>query len=215
MDEFYIDMPPDFQEDAVMMDQVENPPITTPSIPIITASVNNPPITTPSIPIITASVNNPPATDDDLMDLDPNPTTAVPQGHVDILELLRRLLPDKPDVNFRSEHQRTMVEIAVSRSENFVGILPTGGGKSIVFMLPALIEEGYITIVVVSNSALLLDMIRKTKDAKIPCCQWLVGSPPIKDSRLVFMALETVTSPKFKEYVHFFPYFFQLTLDNS
>jgi hypothetical protein len=211
-----------------MMDLVENPLVVMAAPPTPLPALPTAPDTEPSgftdcgetedlhmmDPVISASVNNPPATNNDLMVLDSNATATVPSGYVDILELLRQLLPDRPDANFRSEKQRKMVELAVSRSCNFVGILPTGGGKSFVFMLPALIEVGYFTIVVISNLALLDDMKRKATNANIPNCQWRVGYPPIGDSRLVFMALETITSQQFHACVCFFPYFFRSTYDD-
>jgi superfamily II DNA helicase RecQ len=91
-----------------------------------------------------------------------------------------------------------MVEMAIARQRNFVGILPTGGGKSLVFLLPSLVEERFMTVVLIPNKMLLRDMIRKARAARIECAQWTtntLGSPKVK---VLFVALETATHVKFR-----------------
>jgi DEAD/DEAH box helicase len=132
---------------------------------------------------------------DQPLDVNPNPQ---PVDDV-ALRLLQQIFPDKPDVNFLTEQQRQMVELSLSRERSFVGILPTGGGKSMVFLLPALLETNLITLVVIPNKALLLDMIRKTRAYGIPTCQWTSAHRQIGDARVVYLAMESVTSLGFRE----------------
>ncbi|KII82860.1 hypothetical protein PLICRDRAFT_180965 [Plicaturopsis crispa FD-325 SS-3] len=116
------------------------------------------------------------------------------------LACLRQFYND-PEAEFKTEDQRRLCELAIERKSNFVGVLPTGGGKSLTFMLPALQEPDSLTIVIVPNRALLDDLLKRAKDAGIPACKWLA-----KDHRkmnlhgLVFMALESVASLAFKEW---------------
>jgi superfamily II DNA helicase RecQ len=120
---------------------------------------------------------------------------------VDLLDLLQKFFPNNPDVQFKSPGQKEMVAEAVSRTRNFIGVLPTGGGKSLVFMLPAFVEDGLWTIVLTPNKMLLRDHLRRAQEAQIPALQWTVNSPPQENIRIWFVALETTASKKFKMYV--------------
>jgi len=111
--------------------------------------------------------------------------------------LLHHFFPTNPNVQFKSIEQRDMTALAVSREHNFIGILATGGGKSLVFMLPTLQEEGFFTVVLIPNKMLLRDMIRKAEEAHIPCMQWTTSSENPTQEKLLFVALETATHTKF------------------
>ena len=100
---------------------------------------------------------------------------------------------------FKSPEQCQMCELAISWERNFVGILPTGGGKSLVFLLATLQEMDYYTFVVVPHKALLNDHVRKAKAAGIGCIQWTTSMKAVDDDvQVIFLALETITSPGFK-----------------
>ena len=114
-------------------------------------------------------------------------------------QLLQRLFPDKPGVDFLSKYQRDIATQSLIRERSFIGVLPTGGGKSVTFLLPALTEEKGITLVAVPNKALLAQMLDMTNAKGIPACQWLSGNRDIGNSRVVFLAIESITSLGFKE----------------
>jgi Superfamily II DNA helicase len=114
------------------------------------------------------------------------------------LELLRKLYPDQANVDFKSPQQREIVEQSLERKRNFFGILPTGGGKSLAWLIPAISEETGVTVVVIPNKALLNDMLRKTQDLEIPACKWTASNTHISNARLVYIALESVTSVTFQ-----------------
>jgi hypothetical protein len=111
------------------------------------------------------------------------------------LKLLRQL---HPGADFKTPQQRMMVERSLSRERSFFGILPTGGGKSMVWLIPAISQETGITLVIIPNKALLNDMLRKTQDLGIPCCRWTANSRHIGESRIVYVAVESVTSLAFR-----------------
>jgi hypothetical protein len=112
-------------------------------------------------------------------------------------DLLCRFFQGDTNARFKSPEQRKMAALAVSRQHNFIGILATGGGKSLIFMLAAIREDGFYTIVLIPNKMLLRDMMRKAEEANIPCMQWTTSSGPPTDKRILFVALETATHKKF------------------
>jgi superfamily II DNA helicase RecQ len=56
--------------------------------------------------------------------------------------------------------------------------MPTGEGKSILFMLPAWVEPGGTTVVVVPLIALRSNMKRRCDKFGIVCAEWESGQPP-------------------------------------
>ncbi|KEQ70844.1 hypothetical protein M436DRAFT_74602 [Aureobasidium namibiae CBS 147.97] len=72
----------------------------------------------------------------------------------DILDAFKRMIG--PDAEFRGEGHK-----------NVLGIMPTGGGKSLTFMLLARYSPGGVTIVVVPLTALEGDIVRRCKESDI------------------------------------------------
>jgi hypothetical protein len=121
---------------------------------------------------------------------------------------LRLFYKDRANPQFRSKGQQKMVEMAFTGTQNFVGVLPTGGGKSLVFLLPAFAatidppQDGFVqkTLVVIPNKSLMVDTLRKALDAGVSCIQWTVNTNErvIKDIGLILIAIESLDSYKFK-----------------
>jgi hypothetical protein len=121
---------------------------------------------------------------------------------------LKLFYKDKAHPKFRSTGQQKMVEMAFEGTQNFVGVLPTGGGKSLVFLLPAFAatvdtpEHGLVekTLVVIPNKSLMDDTLRKAIKAGVSCNQWTVSTSErvIKDTALILIAIESLASFKFK-----------------
>lgn len=61
--------------------------------------------------------------------------------------------------------QQEIVE-AVARGENTLAIMPTGGGKSLCFQLPALVRDG-VTVVISPLIALMRDQVRGLREAGV------------------------------------------------
>ncbi|THZ11090.1 hypothetical protein D6C90_10544 [Aureobasidium pullulans] len=53
--------------------------------------------------------------------------------------------------------------------KNVLGIMPTGGGKSLTFMLLARCSPSGVTIVVIPLTALEGDIVRRCKESDIKC----------------------------------------------
>ncbi|KAK4906400.1 hypothetical protein LTR66_017719, partial [Elasticomyces elasticus] len=72
---------------------------------------------------------------------------------------------------FRGVQDEAIKAITAGMSPVVV-VMPTGAGKSMLFMLPAWVEQGGTTVVVVPLIALRGDMTRRCKELGIPCAEW-------------------------------------------
>jgi superfamily II DNA helicase RecQ len=80
----------------------------------------------------------------------------------------------KQDVGFRSVEQEQALYAVLDNQTPLVVVLPTGGGKSLLFTLPACIEEG-VTVVVVPYRALIEDLVQRIRDCGVDCMEWKHG----------------------------------------
>ncbi|MBW4706871.1 DNA helicase RecQ [Roseobacter sp. YSTF-M11] len=80
---------------------------------------------------------------------------------------------------------------AVSRGENVLAIMPTGGGKSLCFQLPALLRDG-VTVVISPLIALMRDQVRALQEAGVQAGALTSGNTP-EETDAVFDALEAGT----------------------
>ncbi|TLD04190.1 hypothetical protein E2P81_ATG10544, partial [Venturia nashicola] len=81
------------------------------------------------------------------------------------------------EVSFRSEEQKAALQTIVSGEQRIplVIVLPTGGGKSLLFTAPACLDDPGVTIVVVPYRALLDNLVATAKRAKIDCIEYRPG----------------------------------------
>jgi superfamily II DNA helicase RecQ len=111
---------------------------------------------------------------------------------------LKRLIG--PDATFRSSEQREALIAIVSGQGPLVIILPTGGGKSLLFQLPATLPGAGVTVVVVPFRALLGDLMKRCEDLEINCVHWtpeqqqrasvmlVVAEAAVSDTFLTFLS---------------------------
>ncbi|RAP40604.1 DNA helicase RecQ [Rhodovulum viride] len=83
--------------------------------------------------------------------------------------------------------QQDIVE-AVASGRNTLAIMPTGGGKSLCFQLPALLRDG-VTVVISPLIALMRDQVRGLTEAGVPAGALTSGNTD-EETRAVFEALE-------------------------
>ena len=78
------------------------------------------------------------------------------------------------DVNarFKSDGQAKAVKLALQRKRDGLIILPTNGGKSLVFQLPAYMEKDLTTVVIIPYVALLNEMKDKCEELGLSCQVW-------------------------------------------
>ncbi|GAB5433422.1 MAG: hypothetical protein EpisKO_27920 [Epibacterium sp.] len=83
--------------------------------------------------------------------------------------------------------QEEIVE-AVSAGENVLAIMPTGGGKSLCYQLPALRRAG-ITVVISPLIALMRDQVRALQEAGV-CAGALTSGNTEEETEAVWNAIE-------------------------
>ena len=80
---------------------------------------------------------------------------------------------------------------AVVRDENVLAIMPTGGGKSLCFQLPALMRDG-VTVVISPLIALMRDQVRGLREAGVSAGALTSGNTP-EETDAIWEALEAGT----------------------
>ena len=83
--------------------------------------------------------------------------------------------------------QEEIVE-AVSLGQNTLAIMPTGGGKSLCFQLPALVRDG-VTVVISLLIALMRDQVRGLREAGVEAGALTSGNTQ-EETDAVWQALE-------------------------
>ncbi|CAG8359639.1 unnamed protein product, partial [Penicillium salamii] len=82
-----------------------------------------------------------------------------------------------------------------------VAVMPTGGGKSVLFMLPAWVSgRAGLTIVVVPLVSLRGDMQERCRRLEIPCAVWDPRHPP-DGASIVLVTPESIDSDAFADFV--------------
>ena len=107
---------------------------------------------------------------------------------------LAQLLGSHAD--FRSHEQKqALVEIHRGTSP-LVVVLPTGGGKSLCFQLPAsMTSSSSVTIVIVPFTALLKSLQQRCRLLGLACVQWTVEQP--QSASVTLVVAETATCDSF------------------
>lgn len=78
-------------------------------------------------------------------------------------------------------------------------ILPTRGGKSLLFIAPAYLENAGVTIVIVPFRALINKLVNTAKEASINSVEWHLGLTDL--ATLVFISIDKIISGRFLSYV--------------
>jgi RecQ family ATP-dependent DNA helicase len=117
---------------------------------------------------------------------------------MDMTEQLRGMMGD--GASFRSVQQQAMDSIRAGVSP-VVTVMPTGEGKSILFMLPAWAEPGGTTVVVVPLIALRSDMKRRCDKFGIMCTEWMRTRQP-DGASIVLVTPESAMGAEFGTYLN-------------
>ena len=79
----------------------------------------------------------------------------------------------RSDVSFKSDEQEQAMFAMVNGQTPLVVVLPTGGGKSLLFMVPACLDNAGVTVVVVPFRALIEDLATRIRARGIDCVEWV------------------------------------------
>ena len=101
---------------------------------------------------------------------------------------------------FRGVQQPT-IEAIMKGESPVIAVMPTGGGKSITFMLPASCGHGGVSIVVVPLIALRQDMRQRCQRMRITCVEWSSRRPP-ESASVVLVTPESAVSEDFRTFIN-------------
>ncbi|KAI3572913.1 hypothetical protein IWW34DRAFT_837925 [Fusarium oxysporum f. sp. albedinis] len=119
---------------------------------------------------------------------------------------LRKLLG--PKATWRSDKQAESMRsiMTLKADQTAINVLPTGAGKSILFMLPAVMQDTGTSIVVVPFVALMDDLVTRATDMGVDCIRYRSsmnsgreGMP--RAARLIVVSADIVSSAEFCGYV--------------
>ncbi|KAI9035075.1 uncharacterized protein KD926_004657 [Aspergillus affinis] len=82
-----------------------------------------------------------------------------------------------------------------------VAVMPTGGGKSMLFMLPAWVEPGGTTVVIIPLLALRQDFQRWCQQLGISCVAWESRRPP-DEASIVLVTPESAVTPDLQSFLN-------------
>ena len=90
----------------------------------------------------------------------------LPQRKVD--QAMRQVLGSS-DVAFKSVQQEQAMHAVINGQTPLVVVLPTGGGKSLLFMVPAYLDAIGVTVVVVPYRTLADNLVDRIRRSRIDC----------------------------------------------
>lgn len=97
--------------------------------------------------------------------------------------------------------------LLLHREQSAICILPTGAGKSLLFMVPAIMRDGGGTsVVVVPFAALMADLVDRAKQMGVDVIEFRPSTNSKRESlpraaRMVVVSADTVSNPGFLAYV--------------
>jgi RecQ family ATP-dependent DNA helicase len=105
-----------------------------------------------------------------------------------------------PAAEFRGVQEAAIKAIGTNDSP-IVVVMPTGGGKSLLFMLPALCHPDGVTLVVVPLISLREDLKRRCEEIGITCREWSSRNPP-DAAAIVLVTPEATTLDAFAVFLN-------------
>jgi superfamily II DNA helicase RecQ len=124
------------------------------------------------------------------LSLPPTPSPLKESLDAQALEGIRRALND-PNAVAKSPEQLDLVSTAVEGTSDGVFVICTGGGKSMAWDGPALLEHGHASVVMVPYASLLEQHLQMSLSRGIVAAKCTVGSEPSDDFQVLYIQLET------------------------
>jgi superfamily II DNA or RNA helicase len=117
---------------------------------------------------------------------------------VDMCDMMQKMT-GMQNITFRG-NQAAVIQAIQRGASPIVATMPTGGGKSMCFMLPAFAAGG-LTVVVVPLIALRSDMMRRCQEAGISCVEWESRRPP-DEANIVLVTPESALGGDFRQFLN-------------
>ena len=89
----------------------------------------------------------------------------------EIKALVQRVIQNEGPPTFKSLKQEIALQAILASETPLVVVLPTGGGKSLLFMAPACLADPGVTMVVAPFRELIRDLKRRLEEAEIPAIE--------------------------------------------
>lgn len=99
-------------------------------------------------------------------------------GDETVRDTLQQLFPGQDRAQFKTEKQGQLINSIVTGCAEIIGVLGTGEGKSLSFMLLLCLLHAATTVVIVPLVALKTDLVRRCCDAQLACSVWKRRSDP-------------------------------------
>jgi superfamily II DNA helicase RecQ len=115
--------------------------------------------------------------------------------------LVRRVVQRQGPLTFKSPEQETALRAILAGETPLVVVLPTGGGKSLLFMAPACLPSPGVTIVVVPFRELIRDLKKRLAEAKIPAIEWVAGHSTNSPATVIVVSADTAGELSFLTFV--------------
>ena len=114
-----------------------------------------------------------------------------------MLKSLRKMYQDD-NLWFKSIEQAEAVRMALQRESDILVILPTGGGKTLTYLLPIYMEEDLTTVIVVPYVVLVEQVEQQCKDLNISVQVWRNRGHSIGRTQAIIVAVEHAIMPEFQ-----------------
>jgi hypothetical protein len=125
-----------------------------------------------------------------------------PEAYASASKLLQKFLSD-PRAKFKTDEQCTAVALIMLSITNLLVVLPTNGGKSLLYQLASFLRPESFEIVIIPLTALLHDSVRKCRAIGIHCTTYEPTMRPYTDMySLIFVQVEYLALPAFSQYVN-------------
>ncbi|UPX20622.1 uncharacterized protein EKO05_0010850 [Ascochyta rabiei] len=117
---------------------------------------------------------------------------------VDLKAEFRRLA-GRPDAEYRGKQEESL-EAVMQRRLRVLVVMATGTGKSMLFMLPASVSPGGVSVVVAPLNALRDDLQDRCDQLGIPCAKWDGRRPPYW-ARIVLVTPKSAVTKAFSRFI--------------
>lgn len=113
------------------------------------------------------------------------------------LETLRKLL-GKPNATWSSPEQKAGVLAALDCTQDIVAIMATGSGKTMLAIIPAVMEVNKVTVIILPLKSLIADYIRRLDNMQVPY-QVYQGLPLSTKTNIILVSADAARTSQWRQ----------------